>query len=211
MGTRRDLQKIKLLRTKQTNVKPEQKVLCWLRSKLQAWPSWSAKALWIGRLSRAERDAPGLPSCICVAWSHAEQKWRNGKKKGRRKIGRERGKKKEKIHINTQKKQQTITKNPEPWVTRGLQPGVRLCANVAIFMQTKYILEFLFASLHTELHGTKTMLESSRAHMPQKYTPTWRTSLAPVHESTRRMKVIWRGMSILCASRLWHPLTQFTP
>lgn len=109
------------------------------------------------------------------------------------------------------KKQQTKTKNPEPWVTRGLQPGVRLCANVAIFTQTKYVLKFLFASLHTELHGTETMLESSRAHMPQKYNPTWRTSLAPVHESMRRMKVIWRGMSTLCASRLWHLLTQFTP
>lgn len=125
MGTRRDLQKIKLVRTKQTNMKPEQKVLCWLRSKLQAWPSWSAKALWIARQSRAERDAPGLPTCICVAWSHAERKRRNGKKKGRRKIGRERGKKKEKIHINTQKsnKPKQKTQSPESLEGYNLESG----------------------------------------------------------------------------------------
>lgn len=57
-------------------------------------------------------------------------------------------------------------------------------------MQIKYILKFLFASLHTQLQNGEPVSESSRASTPQKHTWTWGPILVLEHYSLRRMKVI---------------------
>lgn len=126
-----------------------------------------------------------------VIWLAKEEK--NKRKKKERKMERRKEGSSVPLHTHNTKQKEN---NSELWTTRLLQPTVRLCENVAIFMQTKYILKFLLASLYTEQENARPVFESSGTSTPPKSIPAGQPFLVLVHQSLRR-RAILRGLSIL--------------